>query len=104
MKQGDSPAASTGGSAGHGIEMQDFLGGSPLSILVKLIFLSLLVGAFLAVLDVTPFELGNRIMRLLRSMFGLSFDALRDIGRWVLYGAVIVVPIWLIVRLFKAAR
>jgi hypothetical protein len=103
MKQGDS-------SCGHRrigrarIEMQDFLGGSPLSVLVKLIFLSLLVGAFLAFLDVTPFELGDRIMRLLRSMFGLSFDAVRDIGRWVLYGAVIVVPIWLVLRLFKAAR
>ena len=84
--------------------MQDFLGGSPLSILVKLIFLSLLVGAFLAFLDVTPFELGNRILQLLRSLFGLSFDAVRDIGRWILYGAIVVVPIWLIVRLFKAAR
>jgi hypothetical protein len=84
--------------------MQDFLGGSPLSILVKLIFLSLLVGAFLAFLDVTPFELGNRILHMLRSLFGLSFDAIRDIGRWILYGAIIVVPIWLVVRLFKAAR
>jgi hypothetical protein len=84
--------------------MQEFLGGSPLSILVKLIFLSLLVGALLAFLDVTPFELGERIVRLLRSMFGLSFDALRDIGRWVLYGAIIVVPIWLLMRLFRAVR
>ena len=84
--------------------MQDFFGGSPLSVLVKLIFLSLLVGAFLAFLDVTPFELANRVMRGLRSMFGLSFDAVRDIGRWILYGAIIVVPIWLIMRLFRAAR
>ena len=84
--------------------MQDFLGGSPLSILVKLIFLSLLVGAFLAFLNVTPFELGDRVMRVFRSMFGLSFDAVRDIGRWILYGAMIVVPIWIIVRLFRAAR
>ena len=84
--------------------MQDFLGGSPLSIMVKLIFLSLLVGALLAFLDVTPFELGSRIMRMFRSMFGLSFEAVRDIGRWVLYGAVIVVPIWLVMRLFRAAR
>ena len=84
--------------------MQEFLGCSPLSILVKLIFLSLLVGALLAFLDVTPFELGERIVRLLRSMFGLSFDALRDIGRWVLYGAIVVVPIWLLMRLFRAVR
>ena len=84
--------------------MQDFLGGSPLSVLVKLIFLSLLVGAFLAFLDVTPFELVNRIMRGLRSMFGLSFDTIRDIARWIFYGAIIVVPIWVIVRLFRGAR
>ena len=84
--------------------MQDFLGGSPLSILVKLIFLSLLVGALLAFLDVTPFELVDRILRLLRSMFGLSFDALRDIGRWVLYGAIIVVPVWVLMRLFRSVR
>ena len=84
--------------------MQDFLGGSPLSILVKLVFLSLLVGAFLAFLDVTPYELVNRVMRGLRSMLGLSFDAVRDIGRWILYGAMIVVPIWVVMRLVKTSR
>jgi hypothetical protein len=84
--------------------MQDFLGGSPLSILVKLIFLSLLVGALLAFLDVTPADLINRLIRMLRSIFGLSFDAVRDIGRWILYGAMIVVPVWIVVRLFKSAR
>lgn len=84
--------------------MQDFLGGSPLSILMKLIFLSLLVGAFLAFLDITPFELVDRVIGFLRSVFGLSFDALRDVGRWIVYGAIIVVPIWLVVRLFRVAR
>ncbi|HYI91688.1 MAG TPA: DUF6460 domain-containing protein [Beijerinckiaceae bacterium] len=84
--------------------MQDFLGGSPLSILVKLVFLSLLVGALLAFLDVTPADLVNRVIRMLRSIFGLSFDAVRDIGRWILYGAMIVVPVWIVVRLFKSAR
>ena len=84
--------------------MQDFLGGSPLSILVKLVFLSLLVGALLAFLDVTPADLVNRVIRMLRSIFGLSFDAVRDIGRWILYGAMIVVPVWIVVRLYKSAR
>ncbi|HEX5866829.1 MAG TPA: DUF6460 domain-containing protein [Beijerinckiaceae bacterium] len=84
--------------------MQDFLGGSPLSILVKLVFLSLLVGALLAFLDVTPADLVNRVIRMLRSIFGLSFDAVRDIGRWILYGAMLVVPVWIVVRLYKSAR
>ena len=91
-------------TVGADVHMQDFLGGSPLSILVKLIFLSLLVGALLAFLNVTPFDLVNRVIRLLRSIFGLSFDAVRDIGRWILFGAMIVVPIWLVVRLVKSTR
>ena len=84
--------------------MQDFLGGSPLSVLVRLVFLSLLVGAFLAFLDITPMQLIDRVLGGLRSVFGLSFEAVRDIGRWILYGAMIVVPIWLLTRLFRAAR
>jgi Family of unknown function (DUF6460) len=82
--------------------MQDFLGGSPLSVLVRLVFLSLLVGAFLAFLDITPMQLVDRVLGGLRSVFGLSFDAVRDIGRWILYGAIIVVPIWFLTRLFRA--
>ena len=33
-----------------------------------------------------------------------GLEAVRDIGRWILYGAMIVVPIWLVVRLFRTAR
>jgi hypothetical protein len=84
--------------------VQDFLGGPIWSVLIKLIFLSLLVGAFLAFLDMTPFELLDRVVYLARSVFGLGFDAIRDVGRWLVYGAVIVVPIWLLSRLLRSRR
>ncbi|HEX2724393.1 MAG TPA: DUF6460 domain-containing protein [Beijerinckiaceae bacterium] len=84
--------------------MQDFLGGPLWSVLIKLIFLSLLVGALLAFLDVTPLGLFDHVVYLVRSVFGLGFETLRDLGRWVLYGAVIVVPIWLVSRLFRSRR
>jgi hypothetical protein len=83
-------------------KVQDFLGGPLWSVLVKLVFLSLLVGALLAFLDVTPLELFDRIAFLVRSVFGLGFETIRDVGRWIVYGAVIVVPIWLISRLFRS--
>jgi hypothetical protein len=83
-------------------KVQDFLGGPLWSVLVKLVFLSLLVGALLAFLDVTPLELFDRIVFLVRSVFGLGFETIRDVGRWMVYGAVIVVPIWLISRLFRS--
>ena len=84
--------------------LQRFFGGSPGPVLVKLVFLSLLVGAFIALLGLTPFELLDRLVRIVREVFGLGFDAVREVGLWLLYGAVIVVPIWLLGRLFGRGR
>ena len=77
-----------------------FLGGSPGSVLAKLIFLSLLVGAFMAFLGITPFGLIEGLYHWVASVFDLSLDTIVEIGRWVLYGAIIVIPLWLIARLF----
>jgi hypothetical protein len=78
-----------------------FLGGSPGAVLAKLIFLSLLVGAFLYYLDITPFGLIEGLFNWIRSVLDISFDTVRQIGVWILYGAVIVVPLWLLSRLFS---
>jgi len=78
-----------------------YLGGSPGAVLAKLIFLSLLVGAFLYYLDITPFGLIEGLFNWIRSVLDISFDTVRQIGIWILYGAVIVVPLWLLSRLFS---
>ena len=78
-----------------------FLGGSPGSVLVKLIFLSLLVGAFMAFLNITPFGLIQGLVDWIGSVLDLSLDTVKEIGLWVLYGAIVVVPLWLISRLFS---
>ena len=78
-----------------------FLGGSPGSVLVKLIFLSLLVGAFMAFLNITPFGLIQGLVDWIGSVLDLSLDTVKEIGLWVLYGAIIVVPLWLLSRLFS---
>ncbi|MFC4173481.1 DUF6460 domain-containing protein [Microvirga sp. GCM10011540] len=80
--------------------MHRFIGGSPGSVLAKLIFLSLLVGAFMAFLDITPFGLVEGLFNWIRSVLDLSLDTVKEVGLWILYGAVIVVPLWLISRLF----
>jgi hypothetical protein len=85
-------------------EFNRFLGGSPGAVLVRLIFLSLLVGAFMAFLGLTPFGLIDQLIVWLRSIFDLSFDTVRQVGRWILYGAIVVVPIWLLTRLFNFRR
>jgi hypothetical protein len=77
-----------------------FLGGSPGSVLAKLIFLSLLVGAFMAFLDITPLALIEGLFDWISSVLDLSLDTVKDVGLWIVYGAVIVVPLWLLSRLF----
>ncbi|MET0430235.1 MAG: DUF6460 domain-containing protein [Microvirga sp.] len=78
-----------------------FLGGSPGAVLAKLIFLSLLVGAFLYYLDITPFGLIEGLFNWIRSVLNISFDTVQQVAVWILYGAVIVVPLWLLSRLFS---
>jgi hypothetical protein len=84
--------------------LQRFFGGSPGAVLVKLIFLSLLVGAFMALLGITPVGLFERILRLIRDVLDLGFESVREVGRWILYGAMVVVPLWLLSRLFASRR
>jgi hypothetical protein len=81
--------------------LRNFLGGSPLAVGLKLVFLSLLVGAALATIGLTPVTLIELLIEWVQSLFELGFDALADLGRWALYGAVIVVPVWLSLRLVR---
>ncbi|HZH09874.1 MAG TPA: DUF6460 domain-containing protein [Microvirga sp.] len=77
------------------------LGGSPGAVLAKLIFLSLLVGAFMAFLGITPLGLIEGLFNWISSVLDLSLDTVKEVGLWIVYGAVIVVPLWLLSRLFS---
>ena len=79
-------------------------GGSPLGVLVRLILVSILVGVILSALGLDPFDIIQSVERLIRSIWNMGFDAFRWLWRYFLLGAVIVIPIWLLMRLFNAPR
>lgn len=81
-----------------------FLGGSPLAVLARLILVSVLVGVILSALGLDPFDIVRSIERLIRSIWNMGFDAIRWLWGYFLLGAVIVIPIWIIVRLVNAPR
>jgi hypothetical protein len=81
-----------------------WLGGSPLGVLLRLVFLSLIVGVILAYLGLTPLALLYSALDSFQALFGLGFDAIENIGRYVLTGAIIVIPLWLISRLMSSRR
>jgi hypothetical protein len=81
-----------------------FLGGSPLAVLGKLILLSILIGVVLSALGLDPLNIFASIQRLMRDIWNMGFDAIRWLWQYFLLGAVIVIPIWLILRFLRAPR
>jgi hypothetical protein len=81
-----------------------FFGGPPLSVIFRLILLSILIGVILEVLGLDPWNILESIRTLIQRIWDLGFDAVRWLWRYLLLGAAVVVPIWLIMRLLRAAR
>ena len=81
-----------------------FLGGSVLAVLAKLVLLSILVGVVLSALGLDPWNIVQSLRRLLFNIWDMGFDAVRWLWQYFLLGAVIVIPLWLILRLFRAPQ
>ena len=81
-----------------------FFGGPPLSVIFRLILLSILIGVILQVLGLDPWNIFDSLRRLVLRVWDMGFDALRWLWRYLLLGAVVVVPIWLVVRLMRVAQ
>ena len=81
-----------------------FLGGSPLGVAFRLILLSILVGVVLAAIGFDPWNIVSSIRRLFNWIYDLGFDAINGLWRYFLLGAVIVIPVWLLSRMFGAPR
>lgn len=81
-----------------------FLGGSPLNVVLRLFFLSLIIGALMMWLDIRPTDVIDMVATFVHRVWAMGFSALREFGDYLLAGAVIVVPIWLISRLLSVGR
>ena len=79
-----------------------FLGGPPLSVFFRLVLLCVLVGVILSALGFDPGNIVESIRRMIQTVWDMGFDAVRWAWRYFLLGAIIVIPIWLIVRFVRA--
>ena len=84
--------------------VQRFFGGPPLTVIGRLVLLSILVGVILAAIGLDPWNILESVRRLVEHVWNMGFDAVRWLWRYFLLGAVIVVPIWFLVRLGKTPR
>ncbi|MGB3719415.1 MAG: integrase [Proteobacteria bacterium] len=81
-----------------------FFGGNPVGVLIRLALLSVVVGVVLSALDITPWDFLHRLDVMVRRIFDLGFASLEWLLQYFLIGAVIVFPIWFIARLIGMAR
>ncbi|MCD0417241.1 MAG: DUF6460 domain-containing protein [Rhodopseudomonas sp.] len=84
--------------------MTRFLGGSPMAVAFRLILMSVLVGVVLATIGLDPWNILVSIRLMFERIWDLGFDAISGLWRYFLLGAVIVIPIWLLSRLFSTPR
>jgi Family of unknown function (DUF6460) len=84
--------------------LTSLLGGTPASVAIRLLIISVIVGALLYWSGLTPLGLIRGFRDLLESLLGSGWDAVRRIGEFAALGAVIVVPIWLIARILASRK
>ena len=70
----------------------------------RLVLLSILVGVVLAAIGFDPWNIVNSIRLLFQRLWDLGFDAINWLWRYFLLGAVIVIPVWVLSRIFGSPR
>ncbi len=87
---------------GSGFGLRSFLGGHPLAVFLRLAIISLVVGIVLSILGVTPRNFFASLDALARYLYDLGFSAFDWLFEYIIVGAMLVVPLWLVMRLFRA--
>ncbi len=86
------------------MDMDRFNGGSVLALVLRLAVISLIVGVVLSALGINAHNLFSSLNMLARRLYDLGFGAIDWILQYLLVGAMVVVPIWLVARLLGGAK
>jgi hypothetical protein len=81
--------------------MEHLFGGNPLAVFLKLAVICVVVGIVLNVLGVDPTDLLRGIPDILRAISELGWGWVEWVFRFFVLGAIIVIPVWIIVRIVK---
>jgi len=78
-----------------------FLGDTPGRTAVKLIVISFIVGAVMSAFNWYPLDILHAIRDFIVNLWNLGFRALGRFGDYFILGAVVVIPIFIIVRVLS---
>ena len=86
------------------MDLRGFLGGHPLSVFIRLALISVVVGLLLSVFGITPRNFFQTLDGLARYVYDMGFGAIEWVLQYMVLGAMIVIPIWIIARLLRTDR
>ena len=78
-----------------------FLGDTPLRVFIRLLVLSFIVGLVLSVLNIRPSDIYWWAERTILHIYDMGFAFFADSLDYLIGGALIVVPLFLLARLFR---
>ncbi len=81
--------------------MERFFGGSPAAVILQLAIASIIIGVVLTFFGFNPANLYDAVLRLWDWISSLGLDAVKKVLRYLLLGAIVVVPIWLLSRILS---
>lgn len=81
-----------------------FLGDSPLRVLVKLLAVSLIVGMVMHAFGWSPFDVFYSIQDFFIGLWNMGFRAFDRLFAYLLLGAAVVVPAFIIIRILNYRR
>jgi Family of unknown function (DUF6460) len=78
------------------------IGGSPGAVALRLLVVSFIAGIVLVTMGFEPETLYENVWRTLRHLADYGWEDVRHIGRILVTGAMVVVPVWIVLRLINA--
>jgi hypothetical protein len=78
-----------------------FLGDTPLRVALRLLALSFIVGLVLSALNIRPFQIYRWVERVVLRIYDMGFAFFEEGLEYLVIGAMIVVPVFLVMRLLK---
>ncbi|MBX3598763.1 MAG: hypothetical protein KF874_14435 [Rhizobiaceae bacterium] len=85
-------------------EVERFLGDSPFRVLLKLLLVSLIVGMFMHSFGWYPLDVIYGIQRFFVGLWNMGFRAFDRLFGYIVLGAAIVVPAFVIIRILNFRR
>lgn len=80
------------------------LGDTPFRVAIRLLIMSLVVGFLMAVFQVDAVDIFRSVQRFFANIVANGFESLGVAGTYILAGAAVVIPVWVVMRLFAYTK